>query len=272
MLDGILKSARQQIVDRMSSPLLGSFVVAWCLWNYKFLVILFSSASVIKTFELIKTLAFPNLSSVLFQGFLWPAATALAYIFLYPYPARFVFGFTQRRQRDVNQLRQQIEDETLLTAEESRRIRNQVVTVEAAHRKEVDLLNEEVTKLRDALASATSSSTKADTSDARSTASGQPDLTHGQVELIRFLFKDGGRGVDLDHVRASLKQPTVELDFNLGELERQNLIERAVDERDDVYLSFTHEGRRVAIAVQATSAEALPGSQPRSLRSRDAAR
>lgn len=256
MLDEILKSARQQIVDRLSSPLLGSFAVAWCLWNYKFLVILLSAASVTKTFELIDTLVFPNLSSVLIRGFLLPAGTAMAYIFLYPYPARFVFGFTQRRQREVNQLRQQIEDETLLTAEESRRIRNQVVAIEAAHRKEVDRLNEEITKLRDALESATSSSAKEDTRDVRSAASSQSALTEGQVELIGILFRNGGKNVDLDQVRAQLKQPTVELDFNLGELERKNLIEKSVDERDDVYLSFTHEGRRVAIALQAPPAEA----------------
>ncbi len=256
MLDELLKSARQQIVDRMSSPLLGSFAVAWCLWNYKFLVILFSAASVTKTFELIETLVFPDLHSVLLRGFVFPTVTAIAYIFLYPYPARFVFGFTQRRQREINQLRQQIEDETLLTSEESRRIRNQVVAVEAAHRKEVDRLNEEVTKLRDALESATSPSAKQDARDARSTASGQHALTRGQAELMGFLFRDGGKGVDLDRVRTQVKQPTVELDFNLGELEQRNLIEKSIDERDDVYLSFTHEGRRIAIALQENPAEA----------------
>lgn len=256
MLDEILKSARQQIVDRLSSPLLGSFAVAWCLWNYKFLVILFSAASVTKTFELIETLAFPNPSSVFIRGILLPAATALAYIFLYPYPARFVFGFTKRRQREINQLRQQIEDETLLTAEESRRIRNQVIAIEAAHRKVVDQLNEEVSKLRDALASATSSSEKTSTLGTRPSAATRPNLTRGQVELIEFLFRDGGKGVDLDRVRAYLKQPTVELDFNLGELESQNLIERSLGEREDVYISFTHEGRRVAMSLRQSPAEA----------------
>jgi len=255
MLDEILKSARQQIVDRMSSPLLGSFAVAWCLWNYKFLVILFSAASITKTFELIETVVFPDLSSILIRGLLLPTATAMTYIFLYPYPARFVFGFTQRRQREVNQLRQQIEDETLLTAEESRRIRNQVVATETSHRKEVDRLNEEVTRLRDALESATSSFEKQATRDAGSTVSGQSALTQGQAELMGFLFRDGGKGIDLDRVRAQVKQSAVELDFNLGELEQKNLIEKNIDDRDDVYLSFTHEGRRVAIALQGTSAE-----------------
>lgn len=258
MLDEILKSARQQIVDRLSSPLLGSFAIAWCLWNYKFFVILFSAASVTRTFELIETFVFPDPSSVLIRGILLPAATALAYIFFYPYPARFVFGFTQRRQREVNELRQQIEDETLLTAEESRRIRNQVIAAEVAHRKVVDQLNEEVSKLRDALTAATSSPEKRSTKETRLTAATKPSLTHGQVELIEFLFRKGGKGVDLDHVRANLKQSEVELDFNLGELESQNLIERAIDDREDTYISFTHEGRRIAMSLQQSPSEIQP--------------
>jgi len=118
MVDEILKSAKAQISERIASPLIGSFVISWCLWNYKFLVILFSSASVSQTFALIDKIAFPTFWALVLNGILLPILTAVAYIFAYPYPAKYVYEFTRRRQKEINEVRQRIEDETLLTIEE----------------------------------------------------------------------------------------------------------------------------------------------------------
>lgn len=54
MLEDLLKAAREQAADRLTSPLIGSFIVSWCLWNYRFLVILFFDATVSQTFRLIE--------------------------------------------------------------------------------------------------------------------------------------------------------------------------------------------------------------------------
>lgn len=84
MLDDLLKSAKETIADRLASPLLGSFAVTWCLWNYKFLVILFSAAGVSQTFKLIETIAFPDTWSLIMRGTLYPLGSALLYVFAYP--------------------------------------------------------------------------------------------------------------------------------------------------------------------------------------------
>ena len=147
MLDDLLKSAKESILERIASPLLGSFSVAWCLWNYKFLVILFSEATVSQTFSLAEKYAFPDVSSVVIRGLLLPVLTAAAYVFVYPYPARFVYGFTQRRQVEINRLRQQIENETPLTLEDSRKLRAEFVEADRRHKETVDRLNEEITRL-----------------------------------------------------------------------------------------------------------------------------
>lgn len=123
MIDEIMKSAKDSLLDRLSNPLLGSFILSWCLWNYKFLVILFSAASVTTTFKLVDSTAFPDTYTVFTQGLAFPMLTAMAYIFIYPYPAKFVYGFTGRRQREINELRRLIDNETPLTLEESRAIR-----------------------------------------------------------------------------------------------------------------------------------------------------
>jgi hypothetical protein len=57
MVNEIVKSAKAQLSERIASPLIGSFVISWCLWNYKFLVILFSASAfmwpVRETFSLV---------------------------------------------------------------------------------------------------------------------------------------------------------------------------------------------------------------------------
>ena len=148
MVDEIVKSAKAQLSERIASPLIGSFAISWCLWNYKFLVILFSYASVSHTFVLVDTIVFPSIWLLIFNGVLFPAATTFAYIFVYPYPAKYVYEFTRHRQKEINEVRQRIEDETLLTIEESRKIRAEVIQTEKAHQEIVDRLNGEISRLK----------------------------------------------------------------------------------------------------------------------------
>ena len=57
------------------------------------------------------------------RGVLFPALTSLAYLFLYPFPAKWVYEFTREQQKKILAIRRRIEEETPLTIEDSRRIR-----------------------------------------------------------------------------------------------------------------------------------------------------
>lgn len=160
MLDEILSSAKTTLVERLASPLLGSFVVAWCAWNYRFLIVLLSEKSITKTFELIDTVIFPTPLAVVTHGFLFPLISALVYVFIYPYPARFVYGFTRRRQKEINQLRQQIEDETPMTKEESRALRLEYLERERSWKEKMDSLVGENESLKSAVRAPTEISVK----------------------------------------------------------------------------------------------------------------
>jgi hypothetical protein len=149
VLEEMIASAKAQATERLASPLTGSFLIAWCLWNYKFIVILFSAASVSKTFEMINSVAFPDAWTVATRGLLLPLLTAAAYIFVYPYRAKFVYGFTRRRQKEQNDLRRQIENETPLTLEESRKLRGEALAAEAKHKEELDQLNTEFARVKE---------------------------------------------------------------------------------------------------------------------------
>jgi hypothetical protein len=148
MTEEIWRAARRQIDDRLSSPLLGTFIISWSLWNYKFYVILFSAAQVTQTFKLIETIVFPDTLTLFLRGFLYPLLTTAAYLLLYPYPARWAYRLTQLSEKRLNDVRRDIEGQKLLSIDESRRIRAEREQLEVAHINEIDRKNQEIDRLR----------------------------------------------------------------------------------------------------------------------------
>jgi hypothetical protein len=124
-MEETFKALQQTLVERFSSPLLSSFVIAWLGWNYKFVMIVMSSNTVTTTLDLIHRVSFPDWQAIALHGIAYPLGSALAYIFLYPYPARWVYKFVLHQQRASNLLRSTIEEETPLTLEESSRLREE---------------------------------------------------------------------------------------------------------------------------------------------------
>lgn len=246
MIDDLLKSAKETIAERLASPLLGGFVVTWCLWNYKFLVILFSAAGLSQTFKLIETVAFPDTSSLLMRGMLYPLVSTLLYVFVYPYPARFVYAFTLKRQREVNQIRRQIEEETLLTLEQSRALRAEYFQLERKNQESVDRLNSEVSRLGVALAQAQRASQSGPDLPLDERHSDRLEPT--QLALLQHLEKSGGKAHQHELLDAS-SETKVKTEFDLGELERKKLILKVFDQVRRVYtFEFTHEGRRALLS------------------------
>lgn len=244
MVDEIFTSAKTQISERIASPLIGSFAISWCLWNYKFLVILFSSATVSQTFALIHAIAFPTAWSLFLNGVLLPALTAVSYIFIYPYPAKYVYEFTRRRQKEINEVRQRIEDETLLTIEESRKIRAEAFQAEKVHQEIVDRLNGEISRLKLEMTNA-----QADPPPEQSTKNdySKQALTPTQLALLKLLEKAGGKQEE-DVLIRSGKESKVKTEFDLGELVKLDLIRKRYDQRAGAYIyEFLHEGRRILL-------------------------
>lgn len=253
MLDEIFQSAKQSLLERLSSPLLGAFVLSWCAWNWKFLVILFSDASVSGTFALVDQIAFPDYSAVLLRGLLFPLASACVYIFLYPYPARFIYEFSLRRQREINQTKQRIADETPLTLEESRRLRAEYVDNERRHVELVQRLNDEIARLNEALEAR---GKKDELTPLTGAEKFYDKLDESQLELLRLLEKTGGESTESDLVKQST-ETRVKTEFNIGELERRRLITKNYSNRVRAQLvAFTHEGRRVLLESQRPGAGA----------------
>jgi hypothetical protein len=167
------------------------------------------------------------------------------YVFAYPYPARFVYAFTLRRQREINAIKRKIEEETPLTLEESRVLRAEYVQLERKHQEIVDRLSTEISRLNTAL------------DETQKTALARPELEPAerlygaleptQLALLQQLEKHGGEAAEKVLVKSST-EPKIKTEFDLGELERRKLIKKDFDQRNMEYMyEFTHEGRRVLL-------------------------
>ncbi|WP_312259937.1 hypothetical protein [Limnohabitans sp.] len=244
MVDEIVKSAKAQLSERIASPLIGSFAISWCLWNYKFLVILFSYASVSHTFVLVDTIVFPSIWSLIFNGVLFPAATTFAYIFVYPYPAKYVYEFTRHRQKEINEVRQRIEDETLLTIEESRKIRAEVIQTEKAHQEIVDRLNGEISRLKLEM---TNGQPEPPTVPPAVDESSKEAVTPTQLAVLKLLENAGGK-MDENILIQFSNESKVKTEFDLHELVKLEMINSRTDMRTGkVTYEFLHEGRRILL-------------------------
>jgi len=123
-LEDIGKTASALAHERTISPLLPSFCVSWLLWNYRIITLIFSEMDISEKFIFIDTVLYGTPWDVWLKGVLGPLVTALAYIYLYPYPARAVYEHALARQRELRTARERIEEETPLTVEGSRALRN----------------------------------------------------------------------------------------------------------------------------------------------------
>jgi hypothetical protein len=234
----IANNIQTQLTERLSNPLGGSFVIAWLLLNYKFIIILLSLNTVSTTFKLIETLCFPTISTMLLNGVLFPLVMALLYLFVFPYPAKFVYEFTQKRQKEIHEIRQRIVDETPLTIEESRAIRVGARSLEESHNnemlrkeKEILTLKEELTDLKKTVPTSVNGNI--------STPKFEPNK-----EQLKLLLKIGEShaGESAENLFLLVNDTKIKVEFDLGELAKNGYVKKSFNGDDYVY-EITHDGR-----------------------------
>lgn len=158
MIKDLATSIKATLYERISSPLAGSFIVSWILWNYKILIILFSSYEALYKINYIgEALSFEKIIVVplLFgwtlpiptfvgKGLLFPLLTALAYLFVYPYPSKWIYSYWKRRQKELKEKQQEIDKSILLSIEDSIAIKKEALEIESKYIQEIDRKNNEI--------------------------------------------------------------------------------------------------------------------------------
>lgn len=124
-----MTSIKAYLYERAASPLLGSLIVSWCAWNYKFLLLWVSGMKFPEKLRYVHVL-YSSDYEIYLQGVLFPLLTSMVYLFLFTYPAEWVYRFSLGRQMVLNNLRNEKQENELLTVEQSKAVRNQLADTE----------------------------------------------------------------------------------------------------------------------------------------------
>lgn len=152
MIDEVTKSIKAQLYDRITSPLFSSFLISWSAWNYKLILIVLSASQIKEKLSLIDA-AFPDQATTVFRGAVFPLLTALAIIFLYPYPAKYIYKFSRLRQQELKVIQTEIDDSTPMTKDEARKLRREALANTAELEAQVEKHRLETTHLKERMVS-----------------------------------------------------------------------------------------------------------------------
>lgn len=137
--------------DRTTNPLTLSFILSWSLWNYKFFVILFEDAGSAEKLNAIAAMYPHERATYLGEALLYPLASALVYVFVYPVISMAPIGVYRTYQVWTANLIKKIEKSRVLTQAEATALTRRHEKEKAAIEEEMVSHAEELTQLRNAL-------------------------------------------------------------------------------------------------------------------------
>lgn len=249
------KSVGQQLVERFSSPILGTYAICWGLWNYKFLVILFSSNSVTQTFKLIEEICFPTLSDTLiFFGV--PLIFTVVYIYVYPFISLEILKFMVRQRNKINQALQEVDNEKLLSVQESQEIRSNYHVRRAEFAAAIRARDDQIEELQNTIVDLNNKLSKTSPEGGATEASFDKNdprfWPEVQQEILSFIGEKGGKAIELPSIRLHIFASELDVDYHLEELVRKDIIYRDNEGMDpeNVFYGLTHDGRAAYISLQ----------------------
>lgn len=134
MLDDLTKEIKVQLYERVKSPLFGAFAFSWVGWNYRGLLAAISDMPFKDKMAYLDGL-YPSPEAWGWHCFGWPLLTAIGFLLLYPWPARGMYWYWAKQQKELKKVQQSIEDDTPIMQDEANALRKasleQVTQVQA---------------------------------------------------------------------------------------------------------------------------------------------
>ncbi|MBD9483885.1 hypothetical protein IB229_12940 [Pseudomonas sp. PDM14] len=144
----MIDSVKSSVSERFSSPLTGSFIVSWLLWNYKFIFVMFSDMKIHVKFSYIQNHIWTTPLDIGVLCFLGPIGTALLYLYLYPIPAKRVHKYWLREQNELRKQRQEADEVSPHTHLEWVRVRKELKVQVAELQTDLDSRDDIIDTLR----------------------------------------------------------------------------------------------------------------------------
>ena len=242
MLDEISKTIKAQLYERASSPLLTSFIFSWLIWNYRFILTLISSLPFHDKINYIDLAIFPSYFQILTQGIIFPLFTTAFIVFIYPIPAKFVYSYWRKRQRELKEIQQKIDDETPLTKEEARQIRQKAHKISIEYDKETSRMSDEISHLKRIIEGNKDSSSMPNHSPENTSPSPtKDDLDESQIDLLKTISLNPNC-MQYKIIDSQQGKNKIRSKYDIGELIKRNYINSFNDDNGNETLTTTHEG------------------------------
>lgn len=116
------KDFKFQISERLTNPLLGSFIASWFVWNWNLILVLLFGDGYSERLQVVQSVI-DGAGAYYLQLWAFPLVSAGVFILVYPFAARLVYWYWESQQKKIKAMRQRIEDETPITQEEATRLR-----------------------------------------------------------------------------------------------------------------------------------------------------
>lgn len=162
-MNDILKSLKAYLYDRSTSPLIGAFVMAWSIWNYRVFIAVLSGKnnSTVEIFNQIDKLFAPfeislshlsiTINGTFFNGVIMPVLITLSYIYIYPILAKPVYEHSLEKQKELREIKQQEEDNRLLSVDQSREIYRRMSDLQVEYSNDVENYNKQISSLNETI-------------------------------------------------------------------------------------------------------------------------
>lgn len=149
MIEDITTVIKAQLYDRITSPLTGAFLFSWPIWNWKFLLILFSDLKAPEKLTFISEKIFTNTHQIMLNGILFPLASAAALVILYPFPSRLFFWIAQYHKKSMKSIQQRYEDEMPISNDEAAYLRKNSTESQLKRENDIRELTTTISELRE---------------------------------------------------------------------------------------------------------------------------
>jgi hypothetical protein len=129
MLDDIKDSIKAKLYDFQYTPFMSSFVISWVVINHKYLLVFFADYDLEKKLPLLKGWNFSLHTSWFsipcMMNVVLPILFGLFYVFIYPKINEKFYEYTLERNKELQKIKQDIEDETPITQEKARELKRE---------------------------------------------------------------------------------------------------------------------------------------------------
>ena len=157
MFEDTLNSIKVILHERISQPLIYSFVISWIIINYKLFIVIFGDANAGYKLALISENVFmvsPWYYSLPLKGIIYPIITSLIYLYIYlPKLAKPIYEHWLENITEIAESKKKIEGKQLLDEDESRKIRRKILEQEIEFDEIIKEKNIQITELKTLLAS-----------------------------------------------------------------------------------------------------------------------